>query len=115
MYVREYGKEHKKTLLFFPGSCEPWQEFAFAAEELAKRFHVLQVVPDGEDPEEHTNFISIEKTVDDTAARLRAHGIDRLEAVYGLSCGGGMVTRFLEITMAEGRIPCAVAVMKKKG
>ena len=43
MYVREYGKEHKKTLLFFPVSCEPWQEFAFAGEELAKRFRVLQV------------------------------------------------------------------------
>ncbi len=95
MYVREYGKEHKKTLLFFPGSCEPWQEFAFAAKELAKRFRVLQVVPDGEDPEEHTDFISVEKTVDETAAWLHAHGIDHLEAIYGLSYGGGMVTRFL--------------------
>ena len=47
MYIREYGKEHERTLLFFPGSCEPWQEFAYAAEALAGRFHVLLVVPDG--------------------------------------------------------------------
>ena len=37
MYIREYGNAHKRALLFFPGSCEPWQEFAGAAEELAQR------------------------------------------------------------------------------
>lgn len=95
MYIREYGKENRKILLFFPGSCEPWQEHARAAEELARHFHVLLVVPDGQDPEEHTDFISVEKTVDDTAAWLKEHGIDHLDALYGLSYGGGMVTRFL--------------------
>ena len=95
MYVREYGKGNDRVLLMFPGSCEPWQEHAYAAEELAGRFHVLLVVPDGQDPEERTDFISVEKTVDDTAAWLRAHQIDHLDALYGLSYGGGMATRFL--------------------
>ena len=57
MTIREFGRENEKTLLFFPGSCEPWQEFAYAARELAERFHVLLVTPDGHDPEEHTDFI----------------------------------------------------------
>ena len=95
MYIREYGKEHDEKLLFFPGSCEPWQEFAYAAEELAQSFQVLLVVPDGQDPEEHTDFISVEKTVDNAGVWLKEHGINRLEAMYGLSYGGGMVTRFL--------------------
>ncbi len=95
MYIREYGKGNDRTLLFFPGSCEPWKEFAFAAEELAGAFHVLLVVPDGQDPEEGTGFLSVEKTVDDAAAWLNEHGIDRLDALYGLSYGGGMATRFL--------------------
>ena len=95
MYIREYGKENDKTLLFFPGSCEPWQEFACAAEALAGKLHVLLVVPDGQDPAEGTDFHSVEKTVDDTAAWLKGHGIDRLDALYGLSYGGGMATRFL--------------------
>lgn len=95
MYIREYGHVHTKNLLFFPGSCEPWQEFAYAAEELSRSFHVLQVVPDGEDPAEHTDFISVEKTVDDTGAWLKDHGINHLDAIYGLSYGGGMVARFL--------------------
>ncbi len=95
MIIHEFGQEHEKTLLFFPGSCEPWKEFSYAAEELAARYHVLLVTPDGHDPEEHTDFISVEKTVDDTVCWLREHGISRLDALYGLSFGGGMAVRFL--------------------
>lgn len=95
MYIREYGKENSKILLFFPGSCEPWEEHAYSAKALAVRFHVLQVVPDGEDPKEHTDFISVEKTVDDTARWLREHGIREIDALYGLSYGGAMALRFL--------------------
>ena len=95
MTIRELGQQNKRILLFFPGSCEPWQEFAYAARELEARFHVLLVTPDGHDPEEHTDFISVEKTVDDTVCWLKEHGINRLDALYGLSFGGGMAVRFL--------------------
>ncbi len=95
MYIREFGRGNDRVLLMFPGSCEPWQEHAYAAEELAGQFHVLLVVPDGQDPLEHTDFISVEKTVDDTASWLKRRRIDHLDALYGLSYGGGMATRFL--------------------
>ena len=107
MRIREFGTEHDRHLVFFQGSCEPWQEFQAAAEGLAKRFHVLLVTPDGHDPEEHNDFISVEKTVDDTAEWLRARGIDHLDAMYGLSFGGGMVVRFL----ATQRIPVDRAII----
>lgn len=95
MTIHEFGQQNEKKLLFFQGSCEPWQEFAYAAKLLAARYHVIQVTPDGHDPDEHTDFISVEKTVDDTAQWLKTHGITRLDALYGLSFGGGMVVRFL--------------------
>ena len=95
MVIREYGTENKKHLVFFQGSCEPWEEFRPAAELLAREFHVLLVTPDGHDPEEHNDFISVEKTVDDAARWLREHGIAHLDGMYGLSFGGGMVLRFL--------------------
>ena len=95
MYIREYGREKDRVLLFFPGSCESWQDHAYAAEKMAESFHVLLVVPDAQDPEEHTDFISVEKTVDDVSEWLGKHGISRLDALYGLSYGGGMATRFL--------------------
>ena len=112
MTVREFGTQNEKTLLFFPGSCEPWREFAYAAKELAARYHVLLVTPDGHDPEEHTDFISVEKTVDDTVRWLKAHGIDRLDAMYGLSFGGGMAVRFLttqDITVEKVLIDAGTA------
>ena len=108
MLIHEFGQQNEKNLLFFPGSCEPWQEFAYAARELAARFHVLLVTPDGHDPEEGTDFLSVEKTVDDTVCWLKEHGIERLDALYGLSFGGGMAVRFLttqlvsEMGYAEG-------------
>ena len=95
MRIREYGEENTRQLLFFPGSCEPWQEYSYAARLLGKRFHVMLVTPDGHDPEEHTDFISVEKTVDDTAAWLSLHSVEHLDALYGLSFGGGMAIRFL--------------------
>ncbi len=95
VYIREYGKEHGKVLLFFPGSCEPWAEYAYSAAALAAEYHVLQVVPDGEDPEEQTDFISVEKTVDDTTAWMRKNSISCLDALYGHSYGGGMALGFL--------------------
>lgn len=95
MIIREYGAETPRHLVFFQGSCEPWQEFRPAAEGLASRFHVMLVTPDGHDPEEHSDFISVEKTVDDTAQWLKERGIDHLDAMYGLSFGGGMAVRFL--------------------
>ena len=67
MIIREFGTGHSRQLVFFQGSFEPWQEFRAAAEGLAERFHVMLVTPDGHDPEEPGDFISVEKTVDDTA------------------------------------------------
>ena len=95
MIIHEYGKENEKHLLFYQGSCEPWEKFAEAARLLGQEFHVMLVTPDGHDPEEHTDFISVEKTVDDTVSWLLAKGIDHLDAVYGLSFGGGMVIHML--------------------
>ena len=46
-------------------------------------------------PENHTDFISIENTVDDTVLWLKEHHIDHLNALYGLSFGGGMALRLL--------------------
>ena len=95
MRIREFGTENKRNLLFFQGSCEPWIHFVPSVEELAKRFHVLLLTPDGHDPEEHNDFISVERTVDQAVDWLCSHRIEKLDAVYGLSFGGGMVIRLL--------------------
>ena len=57
MTIREFGTENDRTLVFFQGSCEPWQEFCPAAQGLVDRFHVMLVTPDGHDPEEQNDYI----------------------------------------------------------
>ncbi len=107
MIIREYGTEQERVLLFFQGSCEPWIHFEPPVKQLARYFHVLLVTPDGHDPSEKNDFISIERTVDQTAAWLHRHGISHLDAVYGLSFGGGMVIRLL----ASETIPVDKAII----
>lgn len=107
MTVHEYGGEHEKVLLFFPGSCTPVESYIPAAEQMAGEYHVLLVTPDGHDPQIRTDFISVEKTVDDTVAWLLAHGIRHLDALYGLSFGGGMAVRLL----TTQRIPVDKAII----
>ncbi|MBR1457573.1 MAG: alpha/beta hydrolase [Oscillospiraceae bacterium] len=107
MIIHEFGEEHERHLLFFQGSCEPWEEFSRAARLLGEQFHVMQVTPDGHDPAEGTDFISVEKTVDDAVAWLHDRGIRRLDAVYGLSFGGGMAIHML----ASGKMTADRAII----
>lgn len=62
---------------------------------LAQNYLVFQVAPDGHDPEEKSDFVSIEKTVDDVTAWLKEKGVNCLDAVYGLSMGDGCAMRLI--------------------
>ena len=52
----------------------------------------MLVTPDGHDPEAYSDFISMEKAVDDVASWLKSHRIARPDAIYGLSFGGLLAT-----------------------
>lgn len=101
MNVYEFGTENRRKLLFFQGSCTCWRDYMLSIELLAQQFHVIVPAFEGHDPVEKTDFISVEKTVSDTADYFSEHGHTSLYAVYGLSMGGGMALRLL----AEQRIP----------
>ena len=96
MRVLEYGKEHKKTLLFLPCTAEPEWAFADSVVLLAQDYHVVQIVYDGHG-ETGEDFISVETTVDEVTDWLQAHSITRLNAAYGCSLGGACLTRLLAL------------------
>ena len=73
---------------------------------LAQEFHVLQVIYDGHGGTGE-DFVSVEKTVNETTDWLQGRGITRLDAAYGCSLGGACLTRLL----AEGRLPVGRAVI----
>ena len=106
MKVHEFGTGHEKTFAMFPCTAEPWRAFRKSAEAVAEQYHVFLFMPDGHD-ESGTDFVSVEKTVEDAARWLKGKGVRRLDAMYGVSMGGACVLRFL----AAQDIPVEKAVV----
>jgi len=94
MKVYEFGKENTKSFVMFQCAAEPWWVFRASAEEMAKDCHVYLMIADGHD-ELGTEFVSLEKYAKDAAVYLKTQGIDRIDAMYGVSMGGAAVIRFL--------------------
>lgn len=94
MKIYEFGQAHEKTFVMFQCAAEPWWVFRDSAEAVARGYHVFLVIADGHD-EQGTTFVSIEKNVSDTAAYLRARGIEHLDGLYGVSMGGASAIHFL--------------------
>ena len=65
--IYEFGKENKRKLLFFQGSCTYWKDYMPSIELLSRNFNVIVPALEGHDPKAKTDFISIEKTVQDTS------------------------------------------------
>lgn len=107
MRVLEHGQEHGKTLLFLPCTAEPAWAFEGAVALLSQVWHVFQVIYDGHQPEAPGDFTSVERTVDEVTAYLKARGITRLDAAYGCSLGGACLTRLL----ALGELPVGRAII----
>ena len=107
MQILEHGRENPKTLLFLPCTAEPVWAFEGAVQLLSQEWPVFQAVYDGHQPEHPGDFISVEQTVDDVTAYLKAHGAARLDAAYGCSLGGACLTRLL----ALGEVPVDRAII----
>lgn len=97
MIVYEYGKENKKTMLMFQCAAEPsWTMFP-VAEAMGRDYHVFFAAADGNNPEEDSTFISIEKYAEDAVRYIKERGVSVLDAVYGISMGGSAVMRMLAV------------------
>lgn len=94
MKVYEFGEDNKKTLLMFQCTAEPWWVFKPSAEAISKDFHVFLFISDGHD-EMGTDFVSIEKNVEQAVSYLHGKGICSLDMAYGVSMGGASVMYML--------------------
>jgi hypothetical protein len=92
--VYEFGQDKTKTLLMFQCAAEPWWVFERSARALAQDFYVFLFISDGHD-EAGTDFISIEKNVEQAVSYLHGKDIWHLDMVYGISMGGSSVIYML--------------------
>lgn len=96
MKIYEFGKENEKTMLMFQCAAEPWWVFEKSAKEMARDFHVFLSIADGHD-EMGTEFVSVEKYIDDTVSMLKKKDVESIDLLYGVSLGGACVIRLLAI------------------
>ena len=94
MTLREYGKEHKETILLLHGGGLSWWNYREAAHLLEKDYHVVLPVLDG-----HADSDAPVTTIEDNAARLVSY-IDtnfggQVMAIGGLSLGGQIAVEML--------------------
>lgn len=76
-------------------------------EALAENWHIFQVVYEGHEPEYPGDFVSVEQTVAEITAELKARGLSQLDAAYGCSLGGACLTWLL----ALGELPVGRATI----
>ncbi len=94
MKIYEFGKDNKNTFLMFQCAAEPWWVFKSSAEAVSRDFRVFLFISDGHD-EMGTDFVSIEKNVEQAVSHLHGIGIRQLDMVYGISMGGSSVMYML--------------------
>lgn len=88
MRIYECGENNTRTLLMFQCAIEPVWVFFPAVRKLSKYFHVFLAGADGHDPNENTDFTSIEDYAHKAVDALKQRGITELYALYGVSMGG---------------------------
>lgn len=96
MNIKEFGKEHKKTLLMIQGSCMNVDLWEGIVDELQKKFHILLPVIPGHDYENTRDFTTIDTVSQELEEDLHRLGIQKIDGAYGLSMGGSILIKLLD-------------------
>ena len=95
MTIHEYGQENNEVIVLIHPSIVMWDYFEYVIPLLKDKYHLVIPALPGYDPDEKSDFTSVE----DISAQLEAWLIDnKLESItclYGCSMGGSIVTRML--------------------
>lgn len=98
MIFHEFGAEHKSIVIFIHGLLTPWQVLMPQAEYFSKDYHVIIPVIDGHNPNEKSEFISLDKTASDIIDFLDKRDKD-IALICGMSMGGAVAS----IVAANGK------------
>ena len=107
MNIHEFGADNGKTILLIHPSLVMWDYFEYAIPLLENSFHLLIPALPGYDPDQKSDFTSVEEIAADIETDLTERGITEAECVYGCSMGGSVTVRLL----ADDRIRIRHAVI----
>ena len=78
----------QKSLKEFPGTCCLYSSFDHVLDGLHSYFYMVAVSYDGFDPNEKTEFYSMEDECEKIEQEIRTKYGGRIKAAYGCSLGG---------------------------
>ena len=100
MTYHEFGKENEKVIMLIHPAVVMWDYFEYVIPLLEKDYHLIIPALQGYDPENKSDFTSIEEIAEELERWLGARGMTTVECIYGCSMGGAVVTKLL----ANGKI-----------
>ena len=91
------GKEGAPSLMLIPGLGVSYEIFLPLVELLKDKFRIIAVQVDGFTLGEQTRFTSVDDQAAQAIAFIRDHLDGHLDGAYGLSLGGKILSRMLEL------------------
>ena len=96
MKFYESGDNRKPVIFLFPGTCCQYSSFDHVLDGLHSYFYTVAVSYDGFDPNEKTEFYSMEDECEKIEQEIRTKYGGRIKAAYGCSLGGSFVSLLIQ-------------------
>ena len=96
MEFHTYGERHSPMLLLLPGLGVSYEIFQPLVELLSADFHIVTIGIDGFLLGGPSRYTSIDDQAEQVIRYVREHHGGHVEAAYGLSLGGKILSRILE-------------------
>ena len=96
MKFYESGDNRKPVIFLFPGTCCLYSSFDHILDGLHSYFYTVTVSYDGFDPNEKTEFYSMEDECEKIEKEIRTKYGGRIKAAYGCSLGGSFVSLLIQ-------------------
>ena len=107
MRIYEYGKENPECILLIHPSLVTWDYFEYVIPLLEKRYHMLIPALPGYDPNDDSEFSTVEQFASELADDILKRGILEVKAIYGCSMGGSIALRMA----ADGKLKAKNYIM----
>ena len=95
MTIHEFGKENNEVIVLVHPSVVMWDYFEYVIPLLEEKYHLIVPALPGYDPDEKSDFTSVEQISSELEKWLVENGLNNVTCLYGCSMGGSIVTRML--------------------
>ena len=97
MTIHEFGKENDKVIVLVHPSVVMWDYFEYVIPLMEKKYHLIIPAIPGYDPDNKSDFTSVEDIAAELEDWLIKHGLSDVTCLYGCSMGGSVVVRMLRL------------------